>query len=172
MNRRAVITGLLLLVGIARAEPPTWDVLLRDSRAYLEITQASLQNEFALADHERWDIDQDTGQLVFSDGGIPTVVATIQFAGSYSTTSRTWLWGWANPSVRTALVEKLAAVRDYGERYDLAPLVEAKWDATEADGWDMVAVASYLLKTKGVYRPPAGSAIAFVVITDIRKIEP
>lgn len=171
MNLRVVIAGLLLLVGTAHAEKPSWDELLKESRAYLETTQADLQDQFGLAAHERWDIDQDTGQLVFSNGGIPAVVATIQFVGSYSTTARTWLWGWANPSVRAALVEDLIGVRDYGERNDFAPLTESKWSATEQDGWDMAAVASYVLKAKGVYRPPSGSVIAFVILTDVKKME-
>ena len=43
--------------------------------------------------------------------------------------------------------------------------------AKEVDGWEMAAIANYLLQGKGVYRAPAGDLRVFVVITDIRNVD-
>ena len=176
---RLALYALVLLVMTAPASAEQeedkegqWSELLYSSRAYLESTQAQLQSEYHLNEHGRWDIDQRTGQIVFSDDGVPAVVADIQFVGSYSTTAKTWLWAWASPSVLPALVEKMRSVREYGQQHQFESMVDPKWEAEEADGWDMAAIANYLLKAQGVYRPPSGNVIAFVVLTNIRKAQP
>ena len=50
-------------------------------------------------------------------------------------------------------------------------LTEWRWIAEERDGWEMAAIANYLLEGEGVYIAPAGDLIMFVVITDIREVE-
>lgn len=153
------------------AADQSWSELIRNSRAYLDETQTKLETDFHLSQHERWEIDQDKGELLFLSGGAPAVVAKFQFVGSYSSTDHTWLWGWGNKSVLPALSTKIRVVKEYGEKRHFAKLRERKWDAEEADGWDMAAIANYLLKAKGVYRPPYSKGVSFVVITDIQQVK-
>lgn len=171
MRLRAYFLVLLIMSASAHAEGNQWSTLLKESYTYLEATQARLEKEYHLGDHARWDIDQETGQIVFSNNGVPAVVANIQFVGSYSTTAKTWLWAWANSSVQPALVEQMHRIHEYGKKHQLIPLMEEKWDGDEADGWDMAAVSNFLLKADGVYRPPYGSVIAFVLLRDIKRVE-
>ena len=63
-----------------------------ESFEYLKAQQGRLVSEFGLGGHERWDYDQDTGEFIFSDGGVPKVGADFQVVGSVSTISDTWLW--------------------------------------------------------------------------------
>jgi len=162
---------LLCLAAAANAAEPTFEKLLADSREYLNQQQKKLDQDFALSSHERWNIDQETGELSFSNKGKVAVVAKVQFVGSISTTSDTWLWSWANSSVLPTLTVEIAKVRDYGEQRHFDALTQRKWEADLDDGWNMAAITNYLLKAKGVYRAPAGEIYVFLVITDIRKAE-
>lgn len=142
--------------------------LIESSVDYLQARQDDLRREFRLDDYDRYDWDQDSGELVFSRRGSPVVVAEIQFVGSASNHSGTWMWSWANDSFREAAKSRVRAVREYGERHRLLQLACAYWSGSEEDGWQMTAVAAYLLQAKGAYRSPDEHGAAFMVMTDIR----
>jgi hypothetical protein len=50
-----------------------------------------------LGDHD-WLFDMSAGRITFTSNGGKTVLAKcpVQILGSFSLSSRTWLWGWAN----------------------------------------------------------------------------
>lgn len=165
-----VITVLMVLGSPAMtAEDLGWDELVEKSMRYAQERQAELERDFDLSRHERWDLDQDTGALVFSNDGVPAVVAEFQFVGSLSDKSGTWLWAWGNSSIEPGLRDELEAVRAFGEGRGFARLTDRKWKAEEVDGWEMAAVTAYLLKARGLYRPPFDGGVSFLVITDIRR---
>lgn len=150
----------------------TWEDLVRISHQYLQEQQDKLETDFNLSKHERWDIDQEKGELVFSNKGKPAVIAKFQFVGSVSTASHTWLWSWGNESILPALSSQMKIVKEYGEKHGFKKLKDRKWDAEEVDGWEMAAITNYLLKGRGVYRPPFSKGVSFLVITHIQWIEP
>jgi hypothetical protein len=96
------------------------------------------------------------------------VTADIQFVGSISTVSDTWLWSWANDSVDPELAASMVTVRDYGNEHGFSQLTVKKWHAHEVDGWEMTAIAALLLKARGAYRSPAEDGFTFMVMTDVR----
>jgi hypothetical protein len=145
--------------------------LVQRSTEYLRDKQEILTSEYHINDHERFDWYQESGQLVFSNRGVPGVVADIQFVGSVSTRSNTWLWSWANESFLEGVRSQARQVRAYGDQNNLLKLACAYWSAEEADGWQMVAVAAYLLKAKGAYRSPDGHGFTFMVITDVKWVQ-
>jgi hypothetical protein len=108
-----------------------------------------------------------TRQLVFSDGGQRKVVADIQFVGSVSPDTETWLWAWNNDSVDPELCRALLTVRAYGEAHGFPHLVSSKWPAQEVDGWEMTAIAAFLLQAKGAYRSRGESGYTFMIMTAI-----
>jgi hypothetical protein len=142
--------------------------LVRRSIEYLQVQQDALQQDYLLDQYERFDWDQGTGLLVFSSGGTPAVVADIQFVGSVSTRTGTWLWSWANESTREPVRSQVRQVRAYGEEHRLMKLACAYWGAEEEDGWEMAAVSAYLLKARGAYRSPQGHQLAFMIMTGVR----
>jgi hypothetical protein len=142
--------------------------LVRRSVEYLRQRQDVLARDYHLNHHERYDWNQDSGQLVFSNQGVPAVVADFQFVGSVSTRTNTWLWSWANESDLESVRSRIREVRAYGEEHRLLRLACAYWAAEEADGWNMAAVAAYLLKAKGAYRSPDGHRFTFLLMTDVR----
>lgn len=130
--------------------------------------QDALKERFSLGAHKRWDWDQDRGELVFSNDGVPAVIAKIEFVGSTSTQSDTWLWSWANPSVVESVRSRILAVRDFGEGRDFPRLTVPKWPAEEVDGWEMAAIAAHVLDGQGVYRTPDDAGLTFMVLTEVR----
>ncbi|SHI61177.1 hypothetical protein SAMN02745181_0496 [Rubritalea squalenifaciens DSM 18772] len=145
-----------------------FDELSKESYEYLQAKQTEAQERFDLGAYERYDWNQEKMQLVWSDAGVPKVVADIQFVGSISTKSNTWLWSWANPTVLDQLSKDMVTVRDFGRTHGLEKLTNEKWPAEEVDGWEMTAIAAKILKAKGAYRSPANDGFTFMIFTDIQ----
>lgn len=144
------------------------DALIERSLDYLKSRQDEWQREFRLEDCERYDWNQDRGELVFSRRGSPVVVADIQFVGSVSNRTKTWMWSWANDSFHENVRSRIRGVREYGEEHRLLKLACAYWNGEEVDGWEMTAVSASLLEAKGAYRSPHDHGAEFMVLTDIR----
>mgnify|MGYP003387161660 CR=1 FL=1 len=144
--------------------------LVSKSCAYLKQRQDALEADYHLSDWPRWDWNQETGQLVFSRDGEPGLVADIQFVGDLSIKSNEWLWAWANPTIDDKLKVASRRVRLHGRKHSFSKLIRDRWPGTEVDGWEMTAVAAYLLKAKGAYRTPDESGLTYLLITDIRLV--
>jgi hypothetical protein len=169
MSFRRFLVAMLITFKTQAAEP-SWDELVRLSNEYANVQREELEAEYNLSSHERWDLNQETGELVFSNHGVPAVVARFQFVGSVSATSHTWLWSWGNSSILPNLSREIGKVKEYGEKRHFIKLSERKWQAEERDGWEMASITNYLLRGKGIYRPPFSQGHTFLVITDLRKI--
>lgn len=136
-----------------------------ESYEYLKARQEILPHEYGMGKFERWDYYQETGEFVFSDAGVPKLVADYQVVGSVSTVSNTWLWSWANPSILESVKKDMHLVRRFGEEHGLTALTEEKWPADELDGWAMTNVSARLLNAEGAYRCPGENGALFVIFT-------
>src|SRR5262245_16990903 len=76
--------------GCAAARESEYEHYVHQACAELQRRQDELNATYKLSTWPRYDWKQDTGELVFSEAGVPKVVAHIQFVGSFSKTSRTW----------------------------------------------------------------------------------
>ena len=128
------------------------------------------QKEFQLDTYARFDWNPWRGELVFSSGGVPKVVARIQVVGSLSTRFKTWLWAWANSSLLPPVRQSVLRVREFGEERSLLTLIQSKWAAKEADAWQMTAVTHRLIDAKGAFKCPGEDGFTFMVFTDIRAV--
>ena len=145
--------------------------LTSDAVAYLQPRQDELSARWGLDRFERYDWDQRTGRLIFSDRGHPRVAADIQCVGTISTRGGSWLWAWANRSVLESVKHRVREVRDYGETHRYLKLASAAWAAEEADGWEMTAITAYLIGAAGAYRAPGDRSVSFLAITDIHRVQ-
>jgi hypothetical protein len=141
---------------------------LTESHELLTERQARLNAEFRLGSWTRYHWDQDSGQIFFSDSGRAAVIADIQFVGSVSTVSGTWLWAWANPTVDPRLRRAVEQVRHYGEKHGVVRLTSAKWEADEVDGWEMTSISARLLNAEGAYRSPNEKGATFLLLNHVR----
>jgi hypothetical protein len=165
-------TGLAWLTGCIRMNEKDYQALVRDSNDYLKTQIERCKADFQIGSYSRYDWDQQKGELVWSDDGIPKVIAKVQFVGSISTKSNTWLWSWANPTIIDPVKQEIRKVKAFGERKGIERLISAKWTADETDGWEMTALAARLLEARGAYRSPDSDGFTFMIITDINWANP
>ncbi len=137
----------------------------------LSAKQDAIMDEYKIGEHERFDWDQENGTLVFSNDGIKAVIAKVQFVGSVSTKSNTWLWSWANSSVLNNVKDQMYKVKEFGQSKGFDALINDKWSADEVDGWEMTSITSYILNAKGAYRTADKTGFTYMVITDIYWVE-
>ena len=141
--------------------------LLCDATPYLECVQTRTMKEFCISKYERYDWDQETAKLIFSHEGQQRVVADITFVGSVSTVSNTWLWSWANTSLSESIQGNIRQVRLHGEDNHLLKLASARWGANQEDGWEMTAIAAFLLGAVGAYRTPGEYGFTFMIMNRV-----
>lgn len=148
------------------SEPPEFVAVLEGSMESLKFLMANHQATWHIDQADRWDVNQDVGDLVFTfpDG---IVKAPAQIIGSFDTTTSMWLWAWANPSVAEPLMRDALRVLEYGRQHGLARLTTAEWKAEEKDGWYMAALANTLCSRNGAYRGPAGTSFVFITFGEV-----
>jgi hypothetical protein len=61
----------------------------------------------------------------------------------------------------------MSKVRSFGEEYGLEKLTSPKWPASDDDGWEMTAIAAWVLKSKGAFSFLSDEMMVFVVFRDI-----
>jgi hypothetical protein len=133
----------------------------------LRIQTGAHQNTWHLGQEERWDIDQDSGELVFTLAD--TIArAPAQIIGTFDGKTNTWLWAWANSSIAEPLKRDALRVLDYGKQHSIQRLTTAKWPAAEMDGWRMATLANRLCSSNGAYRGPAGTTLVFMTLGEIK----
>jgi hypothetical protein len=120
---------------------------------------------YKIDDHERWDWDQKTAKLIFSHNGEPQVEADIQFSGTYSTKTDTWMWAWANQSLEESIKASSRDIRAMGQELGLKQLASGKYAATAADGWEMTYILAKHLNAIGLYRTPGDHGFSYMVVT-------
>ena len=148
---------------------PEFDAFLAERLDALERKQAALTERFGLGTHARWDYDQPTGRLRFSDpAGRLAVEAAVTPIGSWSTAADTWQWGWANPSIVELGRSQSARLRGLFEATDGLECFHAElFDCDEEQAWQLVALSVDHLSAAGCYAGPAGAAVMFLAIDRI-----
>jgi uncharacterized protein DUF6882 len=166
---RTILSALLAGLGLVACRgESSFDHYVHEACEQLQERQDQLAKDYKLGKWERYDWDQEREELIFSQGGVPKVIAKVQFVGSYSKVSNTWLWAWANDTVLPGMKMDVARVRQLGTKMGWERLTNPQWPATERDGWDMTGVALRVLDAKGAYRSPDEHGLTFMVITSIR----
>lgn len=130
-----------------------------------------LNKQFKLGSYDRWDADQETGKLIFSNKGKPKVIASFQIAGSYSTYSNTWKWSWDNETVDAALKQEMNKVKEFGEKNQIKQLTTAQFDSPEDYVWTLASIAGQIIKAKGAYRGQIPDGFVYFLITDIKRAD-
>lgn len=155
---------------MADAQQQMWEDTVTESHRALTGKQDAMEADHGLSRFERWDYDQAQGTLTFSHAGAPRVVADIEFIGSLSEASGTWLWAWANFHNHPRVVDRIGAVWEWGEERGLAPLTVPRWKADETDGWELSSVAAQVLGAQGVFRAPTQNGFLFMALMSLATL--
>ena len=141
--------------------------LLKKSREYMLGQQEIIKKQYDLNDYERMDYEQDSGKMIFTLKDGRKVIMSFQVVGSVSDRSNTWMWSWDNPYLLDNITEDMFKVKDYGEKNGIEKLVNPRWPANDDDGWEMTAIATWILKSKGAFSFLSDEMLVFVVFKDI-----
>jgi hypothetical protein len=116
--------------------------------------------------YDRWDWDDESVTLTFSDSVLPTLRIKVTVVGS--TEGDSWEWAWANNNWEAKAKLDLDQVREFGEIEGYEKLTSAFLDADEHTGWEMTAIAAHILNAPGAYRFPTDAGHCYLIY---RKIE-
>ena len=136
-------------------------------RLRLGVLTQKAKDEWGFSQFERWDLDQEAGTLTFSNADGAKAVCSVQVIGTYSNISKTWLWSWDNPSILNPLKRHAREVRIFGHKNKFEKLTTSQWEATEEDGWEMVAIAAKICNARGAYRGPGKTGPTFMTFDDV-----
>jgi hypothetical protein len=142
--------------------------LIGGSVDYLHQAQENFIETYRAGEHDRWDWNQETGKLIFSHAGRPVVECDIDFVGSFSNHSDSWMWAWANNSLSEGIKAESRKMRALGEEQKFLPLASAIWPADPVDGWEMTAVMAKELGAIGAYRTPGDDGFVHMIVRDAR----
>lgn len=139
--------------------------LIAASFQYLQEIQDSFMEKFKVGEHERWDWYQDTGKLIFSHNGKSVVECDIDFVGTVSTQSNTWMWAWANESLTNKVKTRSRLIREIGDEKNYLKLASALWPADEIDGWEMTSIMAKATNAIGAYRTPDDNGFSYMIVS-------
>lgn len=157
-------------IKVPKLDTISFDDLSKKAYEYLNRQQEICDTVYKIGKYQDWFYDQLTGELTFSDNGIKKIIIDYEEVGSVSEVTNTFLWAWANPHLEERIKSEIIKVKDYGRKKGFEKLIKSKWTADQYDGWEMTAIASYLLQSKGAYRVPSSDKklFSFMIFKNIR----
>lgn len=115
-----------------------------------------------LIGNNNWNVDMTKGEINF---GVD-LVFPIQVLGTFSHSSETWLWAWAN--TKSGLSEKITQqaqfLKKYGEENEIDLLRNSEFDATNNDLHLIGLIASGIFNSSGYYIADYGQGALIVTI--------
>jgi hypothetical protein len=127
---------------------------------------ARVESEFRIGSWPRYDFDLENHELVFSENGVPQVIADIRVVGTVQ--GDEWEWSWENPNLPHASTCEMSRVRTFGQNRNYERLTTAFLTADEFLGWECAAIAAYALDAKGAYRARTEVGFIYFVYLDLR----
>jgi hypothetical protein len=148
------------------------DAFIAGSVEGLRLATEAHQGTWRLGEEESWNVDQDTGQIVFefSDGTVAS--APVQIVGTFNAGDNTFMWGWDHPSVDPALQASASRVKAFGEEHGFRELTTQTVSCTEKRAWEYTALAMRLAEASGAYRAEAApGTYVFMTFGELRLAE-
>ncbi|MDX7986760.1 hypothetical protein FE392_05340 [Xenorhabdus sp. 12] len=143
-----------------------YDVLIERSMNALQYKNQFHCDTWKL-EEASWSVDQDEGIIIFHAPDNIVAVASVQIVGTYDQNQGSWMWGWANSSVKESLTQDALTLQAYGECHGNALLTERVSEIGESEAWQLAALACELNNQQGVYRGVAGSTLIFMTFGKI-----
>jgi hypothetical protein len=149
---------------------PQFEKLVEQSVSYLTACNAKACRLYGIGDYPRYEYDLHRGEMWWSEGADPKVRARVTIVGTLGSDPPTWLWSWANSHFDRLELGPIDKVRQFGEEEEIPKLTDPQWEAEEADGWEMAAVAARLLESQGAYRSPGSTCQMFLLFDGLEFI--
>ncbi|SKA44650.1 hypothetical protein SAMN04488128_106456 [Chitinophaga eiseniae] len=121
------------------------------------------QNDLsALIGNNNWNADLNEGVISFGD----QLTFPIQILGTFSHSSETFLWGWANTqsNIPENLLQQAAQLKAYGEAHQLPLFTTSQFDGSVNDVHYIGLIASGMFDASAYYVADYGSGALLVTI--------
>ena len=114
--------------------------------------------------NEDWNVDLERGVISFGTREYP-----LQFIGSESASSGTWLWGWENINDFPEKIIRLAReAREFGEAQQIEALTTDEFDLNDTyNGHNLSIVTCGVADGYAYYRCPHNGGAFFVGLSDV-----
>ncbi len=136
------------------------------------IVKNTAQQQWGLGAISGWDLDQESGKIVFYFADGFKAVAPVQIIGSLNVDKQSWLWAWANPSVLDPLTQHARNLKGYGELQNIPRLMAPVWSGTNELAWAMAALAAKHCEAAGAYRGETESVHLYMTFDEVEVIAP
>jgi len=109
-----------------------------------------------------WNVDMEKGEISFGD----KLVFPIQVLGTFSHSSKSWLWSWANTKsgLSEKVIQQAQQLKKYGEDNGIDLLKNSDFDATNDDLHLIGLIASGMFNSSGYYIADYGQGLMVVTI--------
>lgn len=126
------------------------DFAIKACNEFKEI-QKDFVETYDLNSYSEWFYDEETSLITFKkqEGELNFEYIPI---GSYSNSTKTWLWAWANKELVHNNKLKTSLVKKFGEKYNYLELTEGYFEADEYIGWELTSITFNLIEAIGSYR--------------------
>ena len=118
---------------------------------------------------DQWHADQDSGTFTMTNSsGSVVATARLQFVGTYSTISQSWLWSWANRSIDRVNRSMLEELREFGHRHGWGRLTNERVPCSEQEAIHLWAVAVHATGAPAWYRIQLSpTSITYLALFDL-----
>ncbi|MFH9090973.1 DUF6882 domain-containing protein [Streptomyces sp. NPDC017673] len=127
---------------------------------------AGAHMSWGLGSADRWGLDQTTGLITWTFPD-KTATAPAQILGSFSPSSGSWVWAWANKSILPELSHDARSVRDWAEAHGHQALAEPQIDADEQVAATLAALAVRVTEATGFYRGSGGNSMVMITFGSV-----
>jgi hypothetical protein len=109
-----------------------------------------------------WNLDMTKGEISFG----ANLIFPIQVLGTFSHSSETWLWAWANTKsgLSESVTKQAQQLKKYGEDHEIDMLRNSEFDATKDDTHLIGLIASGMFNSSGYYIADYGQGAMLVTI--------
>jgi hypothetical protein len=109
--------------------------------------------------------DWSTGYATFMRGAQPIWGPSFEEIGVYSSSSRAWLWGWADPNIDIKVKTRIDEVRKQGIAWGIDMLsTETLTIESEQQAWELATVATAVARADAMYRLVEGDVQRFLAL--------
>jgi hypothetical protein len=109
-----------------------------------------------------WGVDMQTGEISFGD----KFAFPLQILGTFSHSSESWLWAWANErsGIPENLMKQALSLQKYGQDNEIDLLQNSEFDASKNDLHLIGLIASGMFNASGYYLANYGQGTMCVTI--------
>ena len=115
----------------------------------------------------RWSADLAAGTISF-EAADTALTGPVQFIGSYSPDTETWMWGWAVDGLPSHVASAVTAAASYGRENGISALTTPKlWGVDKSTADELAAVAIHLSQAGTLYRGVGASNVAYLAFGEL-----